>query len=105
MPRLARSLFLGGLVNQFLLVQVPALAAAVAHHRFGPQLFANGADAGPIGLGTTHRPETPPTSGIAQILSFVDGACKHTLPRDIDDALPVRRAVAVIGAAQKRLDA
>ena len=100
-----RSLFLGGLVNQFLFVQVPEFTAAVTHHRLGPQLFANGMDAGPIGLGTTHGPKPPPTSGIAQILSFVDGACKYTLPRDIDDALPVRRAITVIGASKERLDA
>src|SRR5437868_6465393 len=99
MPRLARSLFLGGLVNQFLLEKVPLFSTLVARHRLGPQLFANGVDAGPIGPGAMHGPEAPPTSGIAQVFGFIDGSCKNTLPFDIDDALAVGWTITIVGAA------
>src|SRR5436190_1827265 len=79
--------------------QVSLFSTLVARHRLGPQLFANGVDAGPIGPGAMHGPEAPPTSGIAQVFGFVDGPCKNTLPFDIDDALAVGRTITIVGAA------
>src|SRR5262249_20156563 len=99
-----RSLLGSGQCLELRRLQPPRLTRLVAMHGFSPELAAHPFQAVEVDpAAASNRPEPPCSRGILQIAAYrrIDGSSKHTLSRQLDNVLAVRRTKTIMAMSQK----
>ena len=102
----ARSLLGGRECFEFRRLKPPGGARLKSMHCLGPKLVAHLFQAIAVDhAAASDRPEPPRAGRVFQIAAYgrVDGGGKHTLPRQVDRVLAIRRAKTIATASQERL--